>query len=450
MLKPAKIDILTSLREIAPEKWDSLAQGPRALEKRGASNPLAAGADSDCATHLSEAVESISQLRNGENAASAAAHPATCATESTSQAPDSTYEEDEDNPFISHAFLSALEESGSTGGRSGWTPLFLLAKGENDEICGALPSYAKSHSRGEYVFDHAFAEAYHRHGERYYPKLQVSVPFTPVRARKFLIAPQAEEGATRDALLGGLESLRERLDASSIHATFLTRPDHDTFARAGYLSREDRQFHFINRGFRDYEDFLAALSSRKRKALKKERREALAPGIEVEWLTGSALTEAHWDAFFAFYMDTGSRKWGTPYLTRAFFSLISERMADKILLVMAKRNGRFIAGALNIIGANTLYGRNWGAIEHHPFLHFELCYHQAIDFALSRGLLRVEAGAQGEHKLARGYEPVATHSAHFFADQRFAQAIGDYLARERLAVTEMGEEMAELVPFRRV
>ena len=316
-------------------------------------------------------------------------------------------------------------------------------------MIGAVPAYAKSHSRGEYVFDHAFADAFALAGGRYYPKLQVSVPFTPATARKLLISPEAEQAETRAALTAGLTSLRERIKASSVHATFLTEQDRHTLDRSGFLLRTDQQFHFINRGYASFEAFLTALASRKRKVLKRERREALANGITVEWVTGKDLTEAHWDAFFAFYIDTGNRKWGSPYLTRAFFSRINETMADKTLLVMAKRDGRYIAGALNFIGQNALYGRNWGAIEHHPFLHFELCYYQAIDFALSRGLSRVEAGAQGEHKLARGYQPVKTWSAHHFADSGFQRAVANYLDHERQEVDHMQAELETLTPFRR-
>jgi predicted N-acyltransferase len=255
--------------------------------------------------------------------------------------------------------------------------------------------------------------------------------------------------ATRQGLISGLEVLRQRLEASSVHATFLTPGDRESFIGAGFLERNDQQFHFEAQGARDFEDFLATLASRKRKVLKRERREALQNGITVEWVTGRELREEHWDAFFAFYMDTGSRKWGSPYLTRKFFSLIGERMPEKTLLILAKRAGKTIAGALNFIGHNTLYGRNWGAIEHHPFLHFELCYYQAIDFALAHGLSRVEAGAQGEHKLARGYRPVKTISVHRFADTRFQRAVEDYLRRERAAVSEMQVELEALTPFRR-
>lgn len=443
-----KIDILTDLSALAAAEWDALAHPVPAPKNACSSKTVSCEADSKSQGDLADKAESISQLRTGEKTVTDAPVPRPPQAESTHQATESPCEEDPDNPFISHGFLRALETSGSVGRKAGWTPLFLLARDENGRTLGALPIYGKSHSRGEYVFDHAFADAYHRHGERYYPKLQISVPFTPAQAPKLLIAPGADPASTRAALVQGVEALREKIDASSVHATFLTSADQLSFAQAGYHLREDRQFHFFNRGYRDYADFLDALASRKRKALKKERREALEAGISVEWVTGNALTETHWDAFFEFYQDTGSRKWGSPYLTRRFFSDVSAAMSDRILLVMARRGGRYIAGALNFIGANTLYGRNWGCIEHHPFLHFELCYHQAIDFALAHGLSRVEAGAQGEHKLARGYEPAATWSAHRFADPRFDEAIAAYLAEERREIQTMGAALESFTPFR--
>jgi hypothetical protein len=369
--------------------------------------------------------------------------------DSVSEVPDSSLEEDRRNPFIQHAFLSALERSGSVGGRTGWQPRHIIAEDASGLPVGAVPAYVKAHSRGEYVFDHAFAEAWHRAGGSYYPKVQVSVPFTPATGRRLLVLDGAHGAAVRTALIGGLEALREHVGASSTHATFLTARDRDSFLDAGYLLRNDQQFHFANRGYRSFEDFLATLRSDKRKVLRRERREALANGISVEWLTGADITEAHWDAFFAFYIDTGSRKWGSPYLTRMFFSLIGETMAADALLVLARRDGRCIAGALNFVGANTIYGRHWGAIEQHPFLHFELCYYQAIDFAIARGLARVEAGAQGEHKLARGYEPVKTVSVHRFADPGFQKAVADYLARERRAVDQAQLELEAILPFRR-
>jgi len=352
------------------------------------------------------------------------------------------------NPFVSHAFLSALEDSGCVGAKTGWAPLHVLVEDEAETILGAAPCYLKSHSQGEYVFDHSWADAYSRAGGRYYPKLQVSVPFTPATGPRLLVpnGPQAAE--TRSYLIAGLRALRDQTGASSIHATFLQQDDLEAFTSDEFLLRNDQQFHWFNEGYSSFDDFLAALASRKRKAIRRERRDALSPGITVEWVTGKDITEAHWDAFFAFYMDTGSRKWGRPYLNRLFFSLIGERMADRVLLVMAKRDGRYIAGAVNFIGDKRLYGRNWGCIEDHPFLHFEVCYYQAIAFAIERGLDRVEAGAQGEHKLARGYRPVLTSSAHDIADPGLRRAVQAYLDQERLYVSEAAEELEDATPFK--
>ena len=352
------------------------------------------------------------------------------------------------NPFVSHAFLSALEDSGCVGGRSGWAPVHVVVEDEGGGILGAAPCYLKSHSMGEYVFDHAWAEAYERAGGRYYPKLQVAVPFTPVTGPRLLVPGGARAEEVRTHLIAGLRALRDQTGASSIHATFVQETDIKAFLAKGFLQRDDQQFHWFNDGYATFEDFLHALASRKRKAIRRERRDALQNGITVEWLTGRDITEAHWDAFFAFYMDTGSRKWGRPYLNRSFFSLVGERMAERILLVMAKRNGRYIAGAINFVGERRLYGRNWGCIEDHPFLHFEVCYYQAIDFAIHRGLDRVEAGAQGEHKLARGYRPVITSSAHDITDLSLRRAVQSYLDRERLYVAEAAEELASATPFR--
>ncbi|QFU16681.1 GNAT family N-acetyltransferase [Microvirga thermotolerans] len=351
------------------------------------------------------------------------------------------------NPFVSHAFLSALEEAGCVGPRTGWSPLHLLVEDEAGTLQGAAPCYLKSHSMGEYVFDHAWADAYARAGGHYYPKLQVSIPFTPVGGPR-LLAARDPEGAVRAHLVAGLRALREETGASSVHATFLQERDLSALTSHGFLRRDDQQFHWFNEGYGSFEDFLGALASRKRKAIRRERRDALANGIAVEWVTAGDIREHHWDAFFAFYMDTGSRKWGRPYLNRSFFSLLGERLAERILLVMAKRNGRYIAGALNLIGDQRLYGRNWGCIEDHPFLHFEVCYYQAIDFAIARGLDRVEAGAQGEHKLARGYRPVITSSAHDFADASLARAVKAYLDRERSYVSEVAAELSAATPFR--
>ncbi|MFU0504571.1 GNAT family N-acetyltransferase [Pseudaminobacter sp. NGMCC 1.201702] len=353
------------------------------------------------------------------------------------------------NPFISYDFLKILEEAGCAVRASGWQGHHLRLEAPDGTALGAAPCYVKWHSQGEYVFDHGWADAFERAGGRYYPKLQVSVPFTPATGPRLLAGKDANAGAVKAALASGLKLVTERLDLSSAHVTFAAGDDMAALEGAGFLRRTDQQFHFFNDVFSSYDDFLATLASRKRKALKKERREALASGISIDWLTGSDLTERVWDDFFAFYMDTGGRKWGRPYLNRKFFSLIGERMADDTLLVMAKRNGRYIAGAINFIGSDTLFGRNWGCIEDHPFLHFEVCYHQAIDFAIHKGLKVVEAGAQGEHKLARGYRPVTTHSAHFITHPGLRRAVADYLVREREEVERVSEYLADHGPFRK-
>ncbi|AWN54905.1 GNAT family N-acetyltransferase [Methylobacterium sp. 17Sr1-1] len=352
------------------------------------------------------------------------------------------------NPFVTHAFLSALEDSGCVGGRTGWLPLHVAVE-RDGQVIGYAPCYLKSHSQGEYVFDHGWADAFERAGGRYYPKLQVSVPFTPVTGPRFLIAPGEDAEEATAALVAGLRALRRQVEASSIHATFLPETEAERAGGLGFLRRVDQQFHWDNAGYATFDDFLGALASRKRKAIKRERRDALAAGLTIEWVTGSDLTDAHWDAFYRFYMDTGSRKWGRPYLNRRFFSLIGERMPERILLVMARREGRYVAGAINLIGDRALYGRNWGCIEDHPFLHFEVCYYQAIDFAIARGLARVEAGAQGEHKLARGYRPVITHSVHDIADSGLRAAIADYLAREARHVEAAADALDEATPFRK-
>ncbi len=348
------------------------------------------------------------------------------------------------NPFSAHAFLTSVEDSGSADERAGWRPLHIVVDGRDGLPAGILPGYLKSHSQGEYVFDHGWADAWARAGQRYYPKLQHATPFTPATAPKLL----AVDADVRRILVAASETVVRDNGFSGAHATFLTEADAAELAAAGWLPRADVQFHWFNQGYSGFDGFLGALSSKKRKALRKEREAALAAVDEVLWLTGSDLTEAAWDAFFLFYQDTGSRKWGRPYLSRAFFSLIGERMADRIVLVMAKKGGRFVAGALNFLGPDCLYGRQWGCIEDIPFLHFELCYHQAIDIACQRGLARVEAGAQGAHKVARGYQPVVTRSAHFIADLRFRAAVEDFLARERPAVEREAEILAEGLPFR--
>src|SRR6476620_7079178 len=353
------------------------------------------------------------------------------------------------NPFLSHEFLCSLEASRSVGGRTGWQPRHLLAENAAGELLGAAPCYVKTHSRGEYVFDHGWAEAFERAGGDYYPKLQIAVPFTPVTGPRLLAAPGPLADAVRSALANALVDITTASELSSAHVTFLTEPEWRALGKHGFLQRTDQQFHWENADYVNFDDFLNRLASRKRKTIKRERKEALRPGIEVSWLTGSDLTESVWDAFFAFYMETGSRKWGRPYLTRDFFSIVGQKMRDRILLVMARRAGRWIAGAINFIGADTLYGRNWGATEQHPFLHFELCYYQAIDYAIAHRLSRVEAGAQGEHKLARGYLPYTTYSAHFIADPGLRRAVADYLSRERLYVQATAEELAAAAPFRK-
>jgi uncharacterized protein len=352
------------------------------------------------------------------------------------------------NPFVSHAFFSALESSASACARTGWGPRHLLAK-VDDAVVGIAPCYLKSHSQGEYVFDRGWADAYERAGGRYYPKLQVSVPFTPATGPRLLIRDGVDRERITAALAEGLIALCGISKASSAHVTFAREAEWKHLAEHGFLQRTDQQFHWHNQGFSNFDDFLATLNSRHRKAIKRERRDAVAAGTTIHWLTGSDITEEAWDAFFAFYMETGSRKWGRPYLNRKFFSLIGETMAKDVLLVMAKRNGRWIAGAINFIGSDTLFGRNWGAIEHHPFLHFEVCYYQAIDFAIQHRLQVVEAGAQGEHKIARGYLPQTTYSAHFIADRDLRRAIADYLKRERAYVAEAGRELTEAGPFRK-
>jgi predicted N-acyltransferase len=353
------------------------------------------------------------------------------------------------NPFISHDFLSALERSGSVRNKTGWQPMHLVAQAADGAIAGVAPCYAKSHSQGEYVFDHGWAEAYERAGGNYYPKLQVSVPFTPATGRRLLVRPGPQARLVCGALADGLAEICRRSNASSVHVTFPTEPEWRLLGTHGYLKRTHRQFHWENAGYETFDAFLDALASRKRKTIRRERADALAPGISIHWLSGSDLTESVWDAFFAFYMDTGSRKWGHPYLTRSFYSMVGETMRDRILLVMAKRNGRWIAGAINFIGSRTLFGRHWGAIEQHPFLHFEVCYYQAIQYAIAHKLARVEAGAQGQHKIARGYLPTTTYSAHYIVDPALRRAVADFLEHERACVAEEIEEFEQAAPFRK-
>ncbi len=349
-----------------------------------------------------------------------------------------------DDPFLSHAFLSALEESGSVTAEAGWRPLPIAIDGPDGRPDALLPAYLKSHSQGEYVFDHGWADAFQRAGGAYYPKLQIAVPFTPVPGRRLL----TRNAALAPALIAAAERLVDANGLSSAHATFIAESELPQFERAGWLIRADSQFHWLNEGYADFDGFLATLSSRKRKAIRKERA-AAQEGLEIVHLSGADLREHHWDAFWAFYQDTGARKWGRPYLTRAFFSLLGERLAGRTLLILALLDGAPIAGALNLIGGEALYGRYWGCVEDVPFLHFELCYYQAIEAAIARGLARVEAGAQGAHKLARGYRPTPTWSAHYIADPGFRAAVADFLRRERAAVAQEIAALDEMTPFRK-
>jgi predicted N-acyltransferase len=351
-----------------------------------------------------------------------------------------------ENPFVSHAFLSAMEDSGCVGKGTGWTPTHVIIEKDGGGLLGCVPMYLKSHSQGEYVFDHSWAHAWERAGGDYYPKLQVSVPFSPVTGPR-LLAP--DEG-TRALLLNACVQIADQMEVSSLHITFPTFEQWKEMGEAGLLLRKDQQFIWRNDGYGNFDDFLAALSSRKRKNIRKERAQATSNGISIEVLTGSDLKEEHWDAFYRFYVDTSSRKWGRPYLNRQFFSLIGERMPEKIVLVLCKRAGRYIAGAINLLGSDALFGRNWGCVEDHPCLHFEACYYQAIEFAIAKGLSRVEAGAQGQHKLARGYLPQFTYSAHWIADAGFRQAVARYLQEEGAYVEADQEALAAHGPFKRV
>jgi uncharacterized protein len=345
----------------------------------------------------------------------------------------------EPHPFTTYAFFAALEESGSATRQTGWQPAHLVTAD------GLMPLYLKSHSYGEYVFDHAWAEALERAGGDYYPKLQCAVPFTPVTGRRLLAATDK----ARETLLKTAASAVKQIGASSLHITFLTGEEWRQAGDAGYLQRTGQQFHWENRGYKSFDEFLGELSSAKRKNLRKERASVREAGVEFDWLTGKDITETHWDQFFDFYMDTGGRKWGTPYLTREFFSRLGESLGHQTLLIMAKSGSRYVAGALNLFGEGTLFGRNWGAAEYIPFLHFETCYYQAIDFAIQRGLKKVEAGAQGEHKLLRGYLPVETYSAHMIAHKGLARAVDDFLEAERTVMAENMTELARHAPFKK-
>jgi predicted N-acyltransferase len=352
-----------------------------------------------------------------------------------------------DNPFLDHAFFLALEESGCATGRTGWQPQHVLMKDETGAAVGLMPLFLKTHSMGEYVFDHGWAQALERAGGHYYPKLQGAVPFTPVTAPKLLVPSDSLD--IRAALLSTAEELARQRNASSVHLTFLPDDDAATATASDWLSRVDTQFHWHNDGFSSFDAFLETLSSRKRKVIRRERRDALADGITIRWLSGKDIEEHHWDAFFDFYEDTGARKWGQPYLNRKFFSLLGKYMADRVLLIFAYEGDEPIAGAINFIGKDRLYGRNWGSTREVPFLHFEVCYYQAIDYAIAHGLKVVEAGAQGEHKLARGYTPVTTHSAHWIAHPGLREAVADYLEAERPAVEREQEALEGFSPFRR-
>jgi predicted N-acyltransferase len=434
-----RIRVIPAIGDIAAADWDACANP---LPTHGSSRSTSGHASlSMCRAEHAAVAPPLSGQRSVD--APPMSPPTASAVESIT--PDPPF-----NPFVAHDFLSALEASASAVARAGWQPQHLIAETPGGDIVGVAPCYLKSHSRGEYVFDHAWADAYERAGGNYYPKLQVSVPFTPATGRRLLARPGQDHETVQAGLAAGLIELTRLRKASSAHLTFMTEAEWKLLGARGFLQRNDQQFHWENAGYVSFEDFLAALAARKRKVIRRERRDGIPDGITVHWLTGSDLTESAWDAFYAFYMETGSRKWGRPYLTRSFFSLVSEKMRDRILLVMAKRAGRFVAGALNFIGSETLFGRHWGAIEHHPFLHFELCYYQAIDFAIHHKLARVEAGAQGEHKLARGYLPVTTYSAHYIADLSLRRAIADYLKRERAYVAAAGEELASYAPYRKV
>ncbi len=349
-----------------------------------------------------------------------------------------------DHPFVAYDFLEALERSGSVAPNTGWGPHHLTLS-KDGEIVGAMPLYAKGHSQGEYIFDHAWADAYERAGGRYYPKLMSAVPFTPATGPRLL----AKDDATRQLLAEAAIQWAAKTGLSSLHVNFPDPVQKELLKKAGYLIRTGQQFHFEDKGYGDWQGFLDALSSRKRKGLRKEREAIPAAGVEIEWLTGSDITEAVLDQFWVFYQDTGARKWGQPYLTRPFFSMITETMADKLLFIMAKRNGKTIAGAMNVIGGDALYGRYWGCTEYVPFLHFEVCYYQAVDFALAHGLTRVEAGAQGEHKIARGYSPTPIYSGHWLANSSFSEAVARYLDAEENEVVDAIDYLSAFTPFKK-
>lgn len=348
------------------------------------------------------------------------------------------------DPFLSYAFLSALEQSGSVSAEVGWLPYHLVLEDEAKQPLGVMPLYLKGHSQGEYIFDYSWADAFERAGGRYYPKMLSAIPFTPATGQRLLVASSEHESA----LVAGAAQIAGEMNISSVHLNFLDQAAWQRRGDEGWLLRTHKQYHWQNQGYKTFDGFLDCLSSKKRKNIKRERRDALANDLEIQRLTGAEITEAHWDAFYQFYIDTGSRKWGSAYLTRSFFSLIGATMAEDILLVMVRRDGRYIAGAINFIGGDCLFGRNWGCIEHHPFLHFEVCYYQAIEFAIEHGLSRVEAGAQGEHKLARGYMPSHTYSAHWIVHDGFRDAVGRYLEEERTHIAEEIDYLEQFSPFK--
>ena len=348
------------------------------------------------------------------------------------------------DPFLSYAFLNALEQSGSVSADVGWLPYHLVLEDEAKQPLGVMPLYLKGHSQGEYIFDYSWADAFERAGGRYYPKMLSAIPFTPATGRRLLVASSEHESA----LVSGAAQIASEMNISSVHLNFLDQAAWRRRGDEGWLLRTHKQYHWQNQGYKTFDDFLDCLSSKKRKNIRRERRDALANDLEIQRLTGAEITEAHWDAFYQFYIDTGSRKWGSAYLTRSFFSLVGAAMAEDILLVMVRRDGRYIAGAINFIGGDCLFGRNWGCIEHHPFLHFEVCYYQAIEFAIEHGLSRVEAGAQGEHKLARGYMPSHTYSAHWIVHDGFRDAVGRYLEEERTHIAEEIDYLEQFSPFK--
>ena len=348
------------------------------------------------------------------------------------------------DPFLSYAFLNALEQSGSVSADVGWLPYHLVLEDEATQPLGVMPLYLKGHSQGEYIFDYSWADAFERAGGRYYPKMLSAIPFTPATGRRLLVASSEHESA----LVSGAAQIASEMNISSVHLNFLDQAAWRRRGDEGWLLRTHKQYHWQNQGYKTFDDFLDCLSSKKRKNIRRERRDALANDLEIQRLTGAEITEAHWDAFYQFYIDTGSRKWGSAYLTRSFFSLVGAAMAEDILLVMVRRDGRYVAGAINFIGGDCLFGRNWGCIEHHPFLHFEVCYYQAIEFAIEHGLSRVEAGAQGEHKLARGYMPSHTYSAHWIVHDGFRDAVGRYLEEERTHIAEEIDYLEQFSPFK--